>query len=128
MTLVNIFDDFVIPLLAIASGNFTFIKNTSNGTKTLPLCHSTTDFKDNAILARFHDKLTFKVSVAKRNGPRSLYACRIGAKLEGILRNSMILPDGKLRDDAYYSIVSQEWSDTKRHLLKRIDKKAKAHS
>ncbi len=49
----------------------------------------------------------------------------IGAQFEGILRNVMILPDGRLRDDAYYSIVSSEWSETKEHLLRRIMEKSK---
>ncbi|HWU43648.1 MAG TPA: GNAT family protein [Bdellovibrio sp.] len=47
----------------------------------------------------------------------------IGAKFEGVLRNAMILPNGKLRDDAYYSVVINEWPETKEHLLKRIKRK-----
>lgn len=51
---------------------------------------------------------------------------KIGGKFEGILRNAMILPDGKLRDDAYYSIISREWPETKELLLQRIRMKAQA--
>lgn len=47
----------------------------------------------------------------------------IGAKFEGILRNSMILPDGKLRDDAYYSILGSEWASVKSALRERIWRK-----
>lgn len=51
----------------------------------------------------------------------------IGGKLEGILPNAMILPDGKLRDDAYYSIIFQDWPETKILLIKRIKQKAIAN-
>jgi RimJ/RimL family protein N-acetyltransferase len=47
----------------------------------------------------------------------------VGGKFEGILRNVMILPDGQLRDDAYYSIISSEWSETKSHIQQRIRRK-----
>lgn len=47
----------------------------------------------------------------------------IGGKFEGILRNAMILPDGKLRDDAYYSIIAAEWGPTKERLIQRIRNK-----
>ena len=39
---------------------------------------------------------------------------RIGAKKEGILRNHMILPDGRYRDSVFYSILDTEWADVKR--------------
>ena len=38
---------------------------------------------------------------------------RIGAKREGILRNHMILPDGRYRHSVYYSILDSEWPDVK---------------
>lgn len=41
---------------------------------------------------------------------------RLGAKKDGIFRNHMILPDGSLRDSVYYSIISDEWHDTKKQL------------
>ncbi|MCB9112745.1 MAG: GNAT family N-acetyltransferase [Anaerolineales bacterium] len=41
---------------------------------------------------------------------------RIGAKLEGTLRNHMILPDGYIRNSVYYSIVDSEWADVKNTL------------
>jgi RimJ/RimL family protein N-acetyltransferase len=49
----------------------------------------------------------------------------IGAKFEGILRNAMILPDGTLRDDAYYSVIAKDWPATKELLIHRIKQKAK---
>ena len=41
---------------------------------------------------------------------------RIGAKKEGILRNHMILPDGRYRDSVFYSILDAEWPDVKKNL------------
>lgn len=38
---------------------------------------------------------------------------RIGAKKEGVLRNHMILPDGRIRHSVYYSIIDSEWGDVK---------------
>ncbi len=49
----------------------------------------------------------------------------IGGKFEGILRNAMILPDGKLRDDAYYSIIAGDWLATKATLKERVSNKAR---
>jgi RimJ/RimL family protein N-acetyltransferase len=41
---------------------------------------------------------------------------RIGAKKEGVLRNHMILPDGRFRHSVFYSILDTEWSDVKKNL------------
>jgi len=41
---------------------------------------------------------------------------RIGAVKEGILRNHMILPDGRYRDSVYYSILDTEWLEVKKRL------------
>ena len=41
---------------------------------------------------------------------------RIGAKKEGILRNHMILPDGRYRDSVFYSILDAEWTEVKMNL------------
>lgn len=41
---------------------------------------------------------------------------RIGAKEEGILRNHMILHNGRVRDTVYYGIIDSEWQDVKRNL------------
>ena len=52
---------------------------------------------------------------------------KIGGTFEGLLRNAMILPDGKLRDDAYYSIFSSEWPLVSKNLQRRIQEKLKRH-
>jgi len=41
---------------------------------------------------------------------------RIGAKKEGVLRNHMILPDGRIRHSVYYSILDSEWAEVKKRL------------
>jgi N-acetyltransferase len=41
---------------------------------------------------------------------------RLGAKLDGILRQHMIGPGGTLRDSCVYSILDREWPTVKAHL------------
>ncbi|MEW6287571.1 MAG: GNAT family protein [Chloroflexota bacterium] len=41
---------------------------------------------------------------------------RIGAVKEGILRNHMILPDGRIRHSVFYSIIDSEWEEVKKRL------------
>jgi RimJ/RimL family protein N-acetyltransferase len=41
---------------------------------------------------------------------------RIGAVKEGILRNHMILPDGRYRHSVFYSILDSEWTAVKQRL------------
>jgi len=41
---------------------------------------------------------------------------RIGGVKEGVLRNHMILPSGRIRHSVYYSILDSEWSDIKKRL------------
>lgn len=41
---------------------------------------------------------------------------RLGAKEEGVLRNHMIMPDGRVRDSVLFSIIKNEWPGIKQHL------------
>jgi RimJ/RimL family protein N-acetyltransferase len=41
---------------------------------------------------------------------------RIGAHREGILRNHMILPDGRLRHSVFFSVLPEEWPEIKARL------------
>lgn len=41
---------------------------------------------------------------------------RIGAVREGVLRNHMILPDGRIRHSVFYSILDTEWPEVKKRL------------
>jgi N-acetyltransferase len=47
---------------------------------------------------------------------------RLGAKLDGILRSHMIMPNGSLRDTAAYSITAGEWPAIKAHLNWQLDR------
>jgi len=47
---------------------------------------------------------------------------RLGAKLDGILRNHMTMPNGTLRDTAVYSITAGEWPMVKAHLTWQLAK------
>jgi RimJ/RimL family protein N-acetyltransferase len=37
----------------------------------------------------------------------------IGAQFEGIFRNHMVMPDGRMRDSAYYSVIDSEWPEVR---------------
>lgn len=51
------------------------------------------------------------------NNTRSRKAIeKLGAYFEGILRKDMIRHNGIIRSTAYYSIIDQEWEQTKLHL------------
>ena len=45
---------------------------------------------------------------------------RLGATLDGLLRNHRIMPDGSLRNTATYSITDGEWPDVKARLEARL--------
>lgn len=47
---------------------------------------------------------------------------RLGAKLDGVLRNHMIMDNGTLRDTAVYSILNTEWPTVKTHLQFQLHK------
>ena len=45
---------------------------------------------------------------------------RLGAKQEGILRNHMVMPDGRIRDSVTFSITANEWPGIKIFLLEKL--------
>ena len=45
---------------------------------------------------------------------------RLGAKLDGVLRQHQIAGDGTLRDTCVYSILDREWPAVKSHLTHRL--------
>lgn len=47
---------------------------------------------------------------------------RLGAKLDGILRNHMIMANGTVRDTATYSILANEWPSVKANLTWMMEK------
>jgi RimJ/RimL family protein N-acetyltransferase len=47
---------------------------------------------------------------------------RLGAKQEGILRNHLIMPNGRIRDSVCFSIIAEEWPEVKAHLGARLER------
>lgn len=45
---------------------------------------------------------------------------RIGAREEGVFRNHMITPTGRIRHSMYFSIVDSEWEEVKKGLEKKL--------
>ena len=45
---------------------------------------------------------------------------RLGAKLDGILRNHRLASDGTLRDTCVYSIIASEWPTVRSHLTYQL--------
>jgi RimJ/RimL family protein N-acetyltransferase len=48
---------------------------------------------------------------------------RLGAKLDGILRNHQITSNGTLRDTVVYSIIAAEWPTVRTHLTYQLNEK-----
>ncbi len=46
------------------------------------------------------------------------------ARFEGIHRQHMVLPDGTLRDSAWYSVLDCEWPDVRANLRRRLAERA----
>ena len=58
---------------------------------------------------------------ADERNERSLLAIeRIGAIREGLLRDHMILPDGKVRSSVFFSILAREWPAVKQRLIEKL--------
>ena len=47
---------------------------------------------------------------------------RLGAKYEGLLRDHMVMADGRVRDTVVYSITAHEWPGVKQHLEERLQR------
>ena len=45
---------------------------------------------------------------------------RLGAKEEGLLRNHMVMPNGRVRDSVIYSVIRNEWPGVKQHLSSKL--------
>lgn len=63
-------------------------------------------------------RVQFKTDLRNVRSQRAIE--RLGAKREGVLRNHMILPDGRLRDSVFYSILDTEWEEVKKKLEKKL--------
>ena len=55
-----------------------------------------------------------------RNQQSRAAILRLGAKQEGILRNHLILPSGRVRDSVVFSIIKEEWPELKSELAEKL--------
>jgi RimJ/RimL family protein N-acetyltransferase len=62
-------------------------------------------------------RVSFRVDVENRESERAIQ--RLGAVHGGTLRHERILPDGRIRDYHFYSIIDQEWESVKSALKKK---------
>lgn len=59
-------------------------------------------------------RVQFKTDSENKRSQKALE--RIGAKLEGVMRNERIRSNGNPRDVHLYSVIDREWPEVKRHL------------
>lgn len=74
--------------------------------KLLLLTHAFEEMNLNRV-----ELLTDHLNIKSRNA-----ILRLGAKEEGVLRNHMVMPGGRVRDSVIYSIIKNEWAGVKQHL------------
>lgn len=64
------------------------------------------------------NRIEFKLDATNERSWRAVE--RLGAKHEGVHRSHMVMPDGRLRDSAFFSIIKDEWPDVKAGLARRL--------
>jgi N-acetyltransferase len=62
----------------------------------------------------------FRTHFLNRQSRRAIE--RLGARLDGVLRNHQRMSNGTLRDTCVYSIIDTEWPTVKTHLRWQLDK------
>lgn len=62
-----------------------------------------------------------EIKTHEKNERSRIAISRLGAKLDGVLRQNRILPDGSIRNTALYSIIDSEWPQVKDFLSQAID-------
>lgn len=80
--------------------------------KLLMLAYAFEDLLCNAVELRTHEK----------NSQSRAAIEKLGAKLDGILRNDMVMANGSIRNTVVYSITKDEWPAVQNGLLERLDK------
>lgn len=80
--------------------------------KLLMLNFAFSELLCNAVELRTHEK-----NVQSRTAIEKL-----GAKLDGILRNDMVMANGTIRNTAVYSITKDEWPSVREGLIHRLKK------
>jgi RimJ/RimL family protein N-acetyltransferase len=64
------------------------------------------------------NRVEFKLDARNERSWRAVE--RLGAKHEGVHRHHMVLPDGALRDTAWFSVLRSEWPSVKDRLDARL--------
>jgi RimJ/RimL family protein N-acetyltransferase len=64
-------------------------------------------------------RVEFKTHAANDRSRQALLA--LGATFEGVFRRHMIMPDGSLRDSAYYSVIVEEWPALRDRLAAEVE-------
>jgi RimJ/RimL family protein N-acetyltransferase len=59
-------------------------------------------------------RVEFKTDSLNEPSRRALLG--IGAQFEGIFRNHMVMPDGRMRHSAWYSVIDEEWPAVRKGL------------
>lgn len=80
--------------------------------KLLMLGYAFENLRCNAVELRTHEK----------NSQSRAAIEKLGAKLDGILRNDMVMANGNIRNTAVYSITIEDWPEVQKGLLERLDK------
>lgn len=62
----------------------------------------------------------FRTHVMNHQSRRAIE--RLGAKLDGVLRSHMVMPNGSLRDTAVYSVTAAEWPAVRANLQGRLER------
>lgn len=65
-------------------------------------------------------RVQFKTDLRNERSQKAIQ--RLGAVKEGVLRNHMILPDGRFRHSVFYSILDTEWPGVKRSLEEKLNR------
>ncbi len=80
--------------------------------KLLQLAHAFEDLGAN--------RVEFKTDARNEKSRRALLG--IGSTFEGIFRNHMIMPNGPLRDSAFYSVIAEGWPAVKARLTASLER------
>lgn len=78
--------------------------------KLLMLAYAFDELGCNAVELRTHEK----------NEQSRAAIEKLGAQLDGILRNDMVMPNGTIRNTAVYSITTEEWPLVREGLITRL--------
>lgn len=68
-------------------------------------------------------RVEFKTDSLNEPSRRALLG--IGARFEGISRNHMVMPDGRLRHSAWYSVIDDEWPAVRARLEASLDRRGR---